>query len=138
MILPTKAKVSRIDEKTFEITTQKFTLRITISYFGIDELLPTNFERYYLRMYEYEQMSNPSMVKEKAIGIEVKVFFKNSIFLSTTGLQYYEWIDSFLDEVEKEFSSSYFFKKIGWDSVSTLIDYLNKSGKNHDGGRTSA
>jgi len=88
LILPTKSKVSRIDEKTFEISTQKFSLQVTISYMGTDELLPTNFERYYLRTYEYPQMSNPSMVKEKSIDIEVKVFFKNSIFLSTTGLQY--------------------------------------------------
>jgi hypothetical protein len=88
LILPTKSKVSRIDGKTFEISTQKFSLQVTISYMGTDELLPTNFERYYLRTYEYPQMSNPSMVKEKSIDIEVKVFFKNSIFLSTTGLQY--------------------------------------------------
>jgi hypothetical protein len=63
LILPTKSKVSRIDEKTFEISTQKFSLQVTISYMGTDELLPTNFERYYLRTYEYPQMSNPSMVK---------------------------------------------------------------------------
>jgi hypothetical protein len=136
LILPIKSKVSRIDEKTFEINTKKFTLQVTISYLGAGHLLPTDFKEYYLRM--LDQSSIPSMVKEKSIDIEVKVFFKNSIFLSTTGLQYYEWIDRFLDKLEEEFSQSYFFKKIGWDSVSTLIDYLNRSGKNHDDGRTSA
>jgi hypothetical protein len=139
LILPTKAKVSRIDEKTCEITTQKFTLRVAILYLGADELLPTDFEKYYLRMQEYHQRSNPSMVKEKAIGIEVKVFFKNSIFFSTTGLQYYGWLDSYLDKLEEEFSSSYFFKKIGWDSVSTLMDYLNRGGEHfNSGARTNA
>ena len=128
LILPTKAKVSRIDEKTCEITTQKFTLSVAILYSGADELLPADFEKYYLRLQEYYQRSNPSMVKEKAIEIEVKVFFKNSIFFSRTGLQYYEWLDSYLDKLEEEFSSSYFFKKIGWDSVSTLMDCLNRGG----------
>jgi hypothetical protein len=106
---------------------------------GADELLPTDFEKYYLRMQEYHQRSNPSVVKEKAIGIEVKVFFKNSIFFSRTGLQYYEWLDSYLDKLEEEFSSSYFFKKIGWDSVSTLMDYLNRGGEHfNSGARTNA
>jgi hypothetical protein len=140
LILPTKAKVSRIDEKTCEITTQKFTLSVTIRYSGADELLPTDFEKYYLRLQEYYQRSNPSMVKKKAIEIEVKVFFKNSIFFSRTGLQYYEWLDSYLDKLEEEFSTSYFFKKIGWDSVSTLMDCLNRGGEQFNGGssRTDA
>ncbi len=140
LILPTKAKVSRIGENTCEITTQKFTLRVSILYLGADELLPTDFEKYYLRLQEYYQRSNPSMVKEKAIEIEVKVFFKNSIFFSTTGLQYYEWLDSYLDKLEEEFSTSYFFKKIGWDSVSTLMDCLNRGGEHFNGGdsRTDA
>jgi len=138
LILPTKAKVSRIDEKTFEITTQKFTLRVSILYSGADELLSTDFEKYYLRLQEYYQRSNPSMVKEKAIEIEIKVFFKNSIFFSTTGLQYYEWLDSYLDKLEEEFSSSYFFKKIGWDSVSTLIDCLNRGGEHFNSGSSSS
>ena len=125
--------MSRIDEKTFEITTQKFTLRVSILYLGADELLPTDFEKYYLRLQEYYQRSNPFMVKEKVIKIEVKVFLKNSIFFSTTELRYYEWLDSYLDKLEEEFSSSYFFKKIGWDSVSTLKDCLNR-GREHFNG----
>ncbi len=137
LILPTKAKVSRTGENTCEITTQKFTLRVNILYFGADELLPADFEKYYLRLQEYYQRSNPSMVKEKAIEIEVKVFFKNSIFFSRTGLQYYEWLDSYLDKLEEEFSSSYFFKKIGWDSVSTLMDCLNRGGEQFNGGSSS-
>lgn len=140
LILPTKAKVSRTDEKTCEITTQKFTLSVAILYSGADELLPADFEKYYLRLQEYYQRSNPSMVKEKAIEIEVKVFFKNSIFFSRTGLQYYEWLDSYLDKLEEEFSTSYFFKKIGWDSVSTLMDCLSRGGEHFNGGgsRTDA
>jgi hypothetical protein len=139
LILPTKAKVSRTDEKTCEITTQKFTLRVTILYSGADERLPADFEKYYLRLQEYYQRSNPSTVKEKAIEIEVKVFFKNSIFFSTTGLQYYEWLDSYLDKLEEEFSRSYFFKKIGWDSVSTLMDCLSRGGEHFNGrSRTDA
>jgi hypothetical protein len=136
LILPTKAKVSRIDEKTCEIITQKFTLRVAILYLGADEILPADFEKYYLRLQEYYQRSNPPMVKEKAIQIEVKVFFRNSIFFSTTGIQYYEWLDSYLDKLEEEFSSSYFFKKIGWDSVSTLMDCLSRSGEHFNGRRS--
>ena len=135
LILPTKAKVSRTGENNCEITTKKFTLRVSILYLGADELLPADFEKYYLRLQEYYQRSNPSMVKEKAIEIEVKVFFKNSIFFSTTGIQYYEWLDSYLDKLEEEFSRPYFFKKIGWDSVSTLMDCLNMGGEHFNSGR---
>lgn len=136
LILPTKAKVSRTGENTCEITTEKFTLRVSILYLGADELLPADFEKYYLRLQEYYQRSNPSMVKEKAIEIEVKVFFKNSIFFSTTGIQYYEWLDSYLDKLEEEFSRPYFFKKIGWDSVSTLLDCINMGGEHFNSGRS--
>jgi hypothetical protein len=137
LILPTKTKVSRTDEKSCEITTQKFTLSFAILYSGADELLPADFEKYYLRLPEYNQRSNPSMVKGKAIEIEVKVFFKNSIFFSRTGLQYYEWLDSYLDKLEEEFSTSYFFKKIGWDSVSTLMDCLSRGGEHFNGSGSS-
>lgn len=136
LILPTKAKVSRTGENNCEITTKKFTLRVSILYLGADELLPADFEKYYLRLQEYYQRSNPSMVKEKAIEIEVKVFFKNSIFFSTTGIQYYEWLDSYLDKLEEEFSRPYFFKKIGWDSVSTLMDCINVGGEQFNSGRS--
>ena len=136
LILPTKAKVSRTGENTCEITTEKFTLRVSILYLGADEVLPADFEKYYLRLQEYWQRSNPSMVKEKAIEIEVKVFFKNSIFFSTTGIQYYEWLDSYLDKLEEEFSRPYFFKKIGWDSVSTLLDCINMGGEHFNSGRS--
>jgi hypothetical protein len=136
LILPTKAKVSRTGENTCEITTEKFTLRVSILYLGADEFLPADFEKYYLRLQEYYQRSNPSMVKEKAIEIEVKVFFKNSIFFSTTGIQYYEWLDSYLDKLEEEFSRPYFFKKIGWDSVSTLLDCINMGGEHFNSGRS--
>ena len=139
LILPTKTKVSRTGENSCEITTKMFTLRVSILYLGADELLPADFEKYYLRLQEYYQRSNPPMVKEKAIQIEVKVFFRNSIFFSTTGIQYYEWLDSYLDKLEEEFSSSYFFKKIGWDSVSTLMDCLSRSGEHFNGrSRTDA
>lgn len=136
LILPTKAKISRTGENTCEITTEKFTLRVSILYLGADEFLPADFEKYYLRLQEYYQRSNPSMVKEKAIEIEVKVFFKNSIFFSTTGIQYYEWLDSYLDKLEEEFSRPYFFKKIGWDSVSTLLDCINMGGEHFNSGRS--
>src|SRR5918998_3244705 len=135
LILPTKKKVSRTDEKSCEITTQKFTLSVAILYSGADELLPADFEKYYLGLQEYNQRSNPSMVKGKAIEIEVKVFFKNSIFFSRTGLQYYEWLDSYLDKLEEEFSTSYFFKKIGWDSVSTLVDCLSMRSEYFNSGK---
>src|ERR687896_557157 len=135
LILPTKAKVSRTGENNCEITTKKFTLSVAILYSGADELLPADFEKYYLRLQEYYQRSNPSMLKEKAIEIEVKVFFKNSIFFSRTGLQYYEWLDSYLDKLEEEFSTSYFFKKIGWDSVSTLVDCLSMRREYFNGGK---
>jgi hypothetical protein len=136
LILPTKAKVSRTGENNCEITTKKFTLSVSILYLGADELLPADFEKYYLRLQEYYQRSNPSMLKEKAIQIQVKVFFKNSIFFSTTGIQYYEWLDSYLDKLEEEFSRPYFFKKIGWDSVSTLMDCLNMGGAHFNSGRS--
>jgi hypothetical protein len=136
LILPTKAKVSRTGENTCEITTKKFTLRVSILYLGADEHLPADFEKYYLRLQEYYKRSNPSMLKEKAIEIEVKVFFRNSIFFSTTGIQYYEWLDSYLDKLEEEFSRPYFFKKIGWDSVSTLLDCINTGGDYFNSGRS--
>jgi hypothetical protein len=136
LILPAKAKVSRTGENICEITTKKFTLRVSILYLGADELLPADFEKYYLRLQKYYKRPNPSMVKEKAIEIEVTVFFKNSIFFSTTGLQYYEWLDSYLDKLEEEFSTSYFFKKIGWDSVSTLMDCLNMDGEHFNSSRS--
>jgi len=58
------------------------------------------------------------------INIDVKVLFKFGALLSRTGWEYYQWVDSFLNKLDKNISQSTFFESIGWNSALTVIKCL--------------
>jgi hypothetical protein len=123
LVLPKNTSVSRPNQDTIQIDTAKFVLSIVITYAGLSELLPHGFGKYYLGI---DVLAKAEAIQSKVISININVSFKFGTFLSNTGIQYYHWVDSFLNELEKDFSSEFFFKTIGWDNAVTVIEYLDK------------
>ena len=123
LVLPKNTSVSRLNEHTIQIDTTKFVLSIDIIYVGLSEVLPRSFQKYYLGI---DVQSKADAIQSKAVSINITVSFKSGTFLSNTGMQYYYWVDSFLNTLDKDFSSDFFFKTIGWDPALTVIEYLDR------------
>ena len=83
--------------------------------------LPRGFERLYL--------DEPSTQEIHAyeVGIEVSVVFKTLALLHHSGWDYYMWLDSFLDSLERRFSRSAFFERIDWDNVGAVARVMRQA-----------
>lgn len=111
-VLPKGSKVSKL-ENNLVIDTKRFTIMFKVDYGGYSTVLPREFERYYLNLDNYDDFSTYE------IGIEVLVKFKIISLFSRNGWDYYEWIELFLEKVEKNFSKENFFESINWRHIYT-------------------
>jgi hypothetical protein len=90
-------------------------------------MLPDNFEKYYLNL-KLKQTHTPKGillnygVDEAYIDIQITV--KLRAMLSNAGWEYYRWVDSFLDEIEKNISREAFFNRTNWDNIAVLMKCL--------------
>ena len=99
----------------------------------LNTTLPVNFRKYYLNL-----GSEPkSIVPYKEINISIDVSFKFGALLTGIGSKYYHWVDSFLDKIDKDFSSEKFFEAIGWNSALTVIDHLQRQSSSPNRSRKS-
>lgn len=119
LILPKKSKIQRPDRNKIEIDTKKLKISMTIrfvedkmgnpnwyfteNYLGIDFILLTEFY----------------------LDINLKIFMKLGGLFTKIGWEYYRWIDSFLENIEKEVSRNKFFERINWEAALTVLQCSN-------------
>lgn len=120
LVLPKESKVSRINDHTIRITTNKFELDIAVNFSGSNTVLPRYFEKYYLLI---DKFSDSSTYK---VDVSINVHFKFSSFFSKKQWDYHAWIDSFLISLNECMSEELFFKKINWETVLTIIQCNKK------------
>ena len=53
-------------------------------------------------------------------------------FLSRKGWEYFEWVDSFLSELNERFSEKRFLEKINWNTMSSAIIIAENMTKKKD------
>jgi hypothetical protein len=58
------------------------------------------------------------------IHVDIQITVKSRAMLSNSGWEYYRWVDSFLERIEKEVSREAFFNRIQWESVVSLLECL--------------
>ena len=118
----TGSKLIRLRDNSFEVQTKKLNLTFDIQFEGFNSLLPHGFGEYYLGINPFSENFQVYEIK-----VNVKILFKLGILFSAKGKEYYQWIDSFLDELDTKISEITFFKSIGWDSAITVIECLKES-----------
>lgn len=109
-VLPEGSKVSKSNGEII-INTKRFRISLKVSYDEFGTVLPRGFEFYYCGFKSYEDFDTT------AINLSISVQFKvRSIFLRG-GWDYYEWIELFLEKIERNFSEEYFFNSINWKQI---------------------
>lgn len=123
LVLPEKSKVTRTAHGAIEIDTPKFKLHIEAVFDGFGAVLPSRFERLYLRHDDYADLS----VYGAKIGIAVS--FKPLALVTQIGWNYHMWLDSFLESLTKESSKAQFLQRISWESARTVFELIEGAGK---------
>jgi len=123
LILPRGAQVSRTDAQSIRFETKRLSMDIEVEFDGFSANLPHRFEELYLGR-------KCGDVHSYQINLVISVQFKLKSLLSATGWEYYHWLDSFLDEIDRAFSFSRFLQHIGWNkavSVATVTRHQTDS-----------
>lgn len=125
LILPKGSSLSR-DNDALQIRTSRYTLRIATQYLGFAMNLPEDFEEFYLGV-----PFNTYLPQQ--VDLELSVTFAWWALLIPGGWDHYEWLDSFVENLEHAFSFDNFIQEIGWQtahSVAIAVRSASKSRKN--------
>lgn len=117
LTLPKGSTISRIEPNVIKIETKKFHIIFTINYQGM-YVLDHLFTGFYLGDLDYLDL------KPCRMEIKIDVNFKVGALLSSRESEYYAWIDSFLNYVDKKFSFDRFVKEINWSTVASFIQVV--------------
>jgi hypothetical protein len=113
LILPPEATLSRTDENTLRIMTKRFTLKISPEFERTSTLFPRGFSEQYAGMGFLDL--HPYHVR-----LKLEISFRWWSILTRKGWDYYEWLDSFVEELEQSFSLDEFIDRIGWHTAQTV------------------
>jgi len=118
LVLPKESTIKRPKAHKIEINTKKLKMFITVRFEGFCTVLPCDFLEYYLGI------KNHFDITEYKLDIDIEVKMKIKFIFSKIGWEYYQWIDSFLEEIEKDISQRKFFEVINWESTLTTLKCL--------------
>lgn len=115
LVLPNKSNLRRPTDNKIEIETEKLKIAITTQFEGFCTVLPRMFEEYYLGINDIDKYH------EFALKIDIQIEMKLNALFSSSGWEYYHWVDSFLDIIECEVSKDAFFESINWNTTHTIL-----------------
>ncbi len=121
LILPKESQIQRPKPYTIEIRTPRMSLSIQTDFRGFSANLPRGFATLYLGITNAENDEFFQRFMDMTVRSKISVSFKFGALLSATGWEYYHWIDSFLSDLESDFSANQFFTNLNWESVHTII-----------------
>jgi hypothetical protein len=114
MVLPKGSSVVREKDSSISIKTNRFILNVRPVFGGWNSNLPRHFEDLYLGR-------NFNSVSTFEVGLFLTVEFSPKSLLTAKGWEYYWWIDSFLDRLERSFSKAHFLEKISWHQNAAMM-----------------
>lgn len=121
LILPKGSNITRPNSSIIEINTPRMVISVETIFNGFSANLPRGFATFYLGITEFEDSTFFDDFMSWEVNVNISVLFKFGSLLSARGWEYYHWVDSFLNDLETNFSAEYFFSKINWENVHTTI-----------------
>lgn len=118
LVLPKGSVVRRPDSRTVQIETRRMTIALQVRFEGFSAVLPRGFEKWYLGIEDWQNL------QAHQVSIDVDVTLKFGALLTPLGWEYYQWVDSFLERVERDVSQDAFFDAIGWEYALTMLDSM--------------
>lgn len=119
LVLPQKSSIRKPDNNKIEIETEKLKISLVAQFEGFNTVLPRMFEEYYLGI------NNSIENSVYQLDIDIHVQMKLRSLFSSAGWEYYQWIDSYLDNIEEEVSKDAFFERINWENIYAILQCCN-------------
>lgn len=127
LVLPENSVISKPSTNSIKIDADKLSIMIKSDFGGIGAVLPYGFMKNYMDI-ESDRENHLLGGASYKVKIAININFKLRAFLTKSGWEYYNWIDSFLGRLEEETSQEYFFDNIGWETALT-IGFINRKRK---------
>jgi hypothetical protein len=121
LVLPSGSIVARLPDNAIRITTKRLRLELRSVFDGFMTVLPTGFEDKYLGLKADDRLEWPEAYQ---VSIDVRISFRPLAIFTRSGWDYYQWVDSFLDNLEERFSGEAFFARINWETALTVSEVL--------------
>jgi len=103
------------------IKTPRFEMKISTEFEGYGAVIEPYFAEKYLGVDWGE-------INSYKVGANISVKFNPLSIFTPSGWGYYQWVDSFLDSIEKKLSFRDFKKNIGWEVAYTASILANSEG----------
>ncbi|MCL2597709.1 MAG: hypothetical protein FWD66_08670 [Paludibacter sp.] len=122
--LPKNSKLKRNIDNSISIITKRFTITLKTVVSGTNTYIPWEFTKFYLGL-EYEN------IRSFVVSFEINIIFKSMALFKAIGWHYYNWLDSFVKELEKDFEQEYYLnEKINWTRTYAIIKPLLRQRNN--------
>lgn len=119
--LPKNSKLKRDSDNSISLITERFTINLKTIISGMNTYIPHEYEKHYLGLSYSTDL--PAFIAT----YEIEVHFHIRSLFKTNSWQYYEWVDSFINQIEIDISQEYYFnKKIEWNKTYPIIKMLKK------------
>ncbi len=126
LVLPRNSKVKRIDKNTIRLTTDRFDIDIFVNFEEENYYPPDGFIEHYLCP-GIDRTDSFFRFKGYKINIELQIKFKILKFLFNGKWEFFYWLDSYLDKINKDMSADVYFERINWESTYTMLETIKKN-----------
>jgi hypothetical protein len=123
LVLPKNSRINKDGEEKIKIETPRFSIGFDIEFHGINTNLPQDFEKLFLNVDKFEDVTTYDV----GLGIEIK--FKPLAFLTMSGWKYFAWVDTLVSDIKEGFSQSEYLRCLNWDSNLTLLKMMSNTKK---------
>lgn len=119
LTLPKNAALRRLSPTSLEIETARFRLSFDCGLPGYITFVPLEYKTL-IQGLPLDEVRDLDVLDYMAkLWVEVK--FKRGALIWPMGWNYYKWVDSFLEELEKKFGRERYFTRIGWESSFAFV-----------------
>jgi len=119
LVLPKNTKITRPDPGVLHLENERLELTLTTLYEGFWTSLPFDFIGFYVGY-------DPNKVATLQVNIKVDAKIKTWGLFRTLGWEYFRWVDSFMEAVEKFASEDAFFSRINWNALSAHLYVISR------------
>jgi len=124
LLLPADTTLERVGRGQFNLRTRRMYVTFAVSFSGdFANVLPADFVRHVLGE------KDPFVVSDYEVVINVTARFRYAALLTPTGWKYYQWFDSFLEQLENSFGGVGYLGSIGWPTACTILNVLRPEHK---------
>lgn len=124
LVLPAKSTVERVNNNEILIKTKRFEFHIKVDFDATNTTLPRGFKEKYLSIHGFEEDISNVVYN---VEVEVQIKFKIGSVFSPFSWDDYNWIDTFLNKLDKSFSKEVFFENINWKAIYCAIKCIEET-----------